>query len=221
MNVTSIASAARTVLVALLARAARFLYKFSEPMMAVGGVYLPLFLRLISTNMLVGLRAMGDIKKGQFIGKYVGELLTPEEAQHRRRMSKAAGKKDIYLFALDKFHDPSSADPRLRREPYEIDGEYMSGPTRFINHSCDPNLRVFAVVNDHANKPVHDLCFFALKDIDRYTELTFDYVDGVDGKKEIGRPRRPSKKESPDPERDGIENECLCGAKNCRRFLWI
>lgn len=97
-------------------------------------------------------------------------------------------------------------------EPYEIDGEFRAGPTRFINHSCDPNLRIFAVVTDHANKPFHDLCFFALKDITRETELTFDYTDGVkNGGKELS--------DLTDAENFN-KTECLCGAPNCRGYLW-
>lgn len=84
----------------------------------------------------------------------------------------------------------------------------MSGPTRFINHSCDPNLRIFARVGDHADKHIHDLALFAIKDIQRGEELTFDYVDGV--------------VEEPDEMDGSVEGmtACLCGSKNCRRFLW-
>jgi histone-lysine N-methyltransferase SUV39H len=186
-------------------------------MMVVDGVWSFSYLLPKVANILVGLRSRHNIKKGQFVGKYVGELLAPEVARERRRQAEKAGKKDIYLFAVDKFHDPTSNDPRLRREPYEIDGEYMSGPTRFINHSCDPNLRIFAVVNDHANKPVHELCFFAISDIDRFTELTFDYIDGVDGIKAAGGPKKDSKEK---PKESRNLNKCLCGARNCRQFIW-
>ncbi len=160
--------------------------------------------------MKTGLRSTEDIKKGQFVGVYVGELITSTEAAARRAASSKSQKKDVYLFALDKFSDPNSSDDRLRGEPYEIDGEYFAGPTRFINHSCNPNLRIFAVVRDLANKPFHDLCFFALKEIPRFTELTFDYTDGIQGRQEG----------------DGMEVEeegmsmCLCGEKNCRGMLW-
>ncbi|KAG4427183.1 Histone-lysine N-methyltransferase, H3 lysine-9 specific dim-5, partial [Cadophora sp. M221] len=103
------------------------------------------------------LRSTEDIKRGQFVGSYVGELITSQEALMRRDAASSFSHKDVYLFALDKFSDPKSQDPRLRDDPYEIDGEFFSGPTRFINHSCDPNLRIFAVVTDHANKPFHGL----------------------------------------------------------------
>ncbi|KAI6246071.1 Histone-lysine N-methyltransferase, H3 lysine-9 specific dim-5 [Erysiphe necator] len=155
-----------------------------------------------------GLRSTEDIKKGQFVDSYVGELITAEEANWRRAQSTKSQKKDVYLFALDKFTDPNSSDERLRGEPYEIDGEYFAGPTRFINHSCEPNLRIFAVVRDLANKPFHDLCFFALKEIPRFTELTFDYAGGVRGEEK-----------GIDHMEEGM-TRCLCGSKNCRNWLW-
>ncbi|KAG4428060.1 hypothetical protein IFR05_016455 [Cadophora sp. M221] len=120
-----------------------------------------------------------------------------------------------YLFALDKFNDPDSQDPRLRGDPYEIDGEFFSGPTRFINHSCDPNLRIFAVVTDHANKPFHGLSFFALRDIEKETELTFDYTDGVSYKKDDR-----NIDDLTDKEWATTVTKCLCGAANCRGYLF-
>ncbi|CAI4211966.1 unnamed protein product [Parascedosporium putredinis] len=94
--------------------------------------------------------------------------------------SRIAQRKDVYLFALDKFNDPDSLDPRLSQPALLVDGEFMSGPTRFINHSCEPNLRIYARVGDHADKHLHDLALFAITDIKRNTELTFDYIDGVE-----------------------------------------
>lgn len=151
-----------------------------------------------------------DIKKGQFIDKYVGEILTHKEANRRRRESNISRRKDVYLFALDKFADPQSDDPRLRGPPLEVDGEFASGPTRFINHSCDPNLRIFARVGDHVDRPLHDLAFFAICDIPRNVELTFDYVDGNEDEDEAIN----------DPARRGDMVKCLCGSPKCRKWLW-
>jgi histone-lysine N-methyltransferase SUV39H len=59
-----------------------------------------------------------------------------EEAQRQRDASAFSQQKDVYLFALDKFTGELSIDPRLAGPPYEVDGEVISGPTRFITHSC-------------------------------------------------------------------------------------
>ncbi|EKD15740.1 SET domain-containing protein [Drepanopeziza brunnea f. sp. 'multigermtubi' MB_m1] len=158
-----------------------------------------------------GVKSTEDIKRGQFVGEYVGEIITPAEANRRRQAATDRKKKDIYLFALDKFQDRESYDQRLRGEPYEIDGEFKSGPTRFINHSCEPNLRIFAVVTAHANKPFHQLCFFAAKDIPRETELTFDYTDGVtDARMDVEEAIAQDKELT----------KCLCGTPSCRGYLW-
>lgn len=153
----------------------------------------------------LGVSCPVSIKKGQFLDRYVGEVLTSAEADRRRDVSAISQRKDVYLFALDKFTSPDSLDPRLRGAPLEVDGEFMSGPTRFINHSCDPNLRIFARVGDHADKHLHDLAFFAKRDIAAGEELTFDYVDGDEqGRLEGGEGMTP----------------CLCRSRNCRKFLW-
>ncbi|KAF4962086.1 hypothetical protein FSARC_9820 [Fusarium sarcochroum] len=126
-----------------------------------------------------GVRSPVSIRKGQFVDRYLGEIITSTEADHRRSKSAISQRKDVYLFALDKFTDPNSFDPRLKGPSLEVDGEFMSGPTRFINHSCEPNMRIFARVGDHADKHIHDLALFAIRDIQKGQELTFDYVDGV------------------------------------------
>ncbi|OAA53047.1 histone-lysine N-methyltransferase [Cordyceps fumosorosea ARSEF 2679] len=148
-----------------------------------------------------GVRSAALIKRGQFVDRYLGEIITAEEADRRRANSAVSQQKDVYLFALDKFTDPDSLDPRLNGPPLEVDGEFMSGPTRFINHSCDPNLRIFARVGDHADKHIHDLALFAIKDIQRGEELTFDYVDGV-----------VDEQDDQDGNVDGM-TKCLCGRR--------
>ncbi len=155
-----------------------------------------------------GVRTLVDIEKGQFVDRYIGEVLTVQEANRRRAAATMARRKDVYLFALDKFSDAASLDQRLAGPPLECDGEFRAGPTRFINHSCDPNLRIFARVGDHADKHIHDLAFFAVRTIAAGDELTFDYVDGLE-----------------DMDSDAQQHvagmtPCLCKSANCRKFLW-
>ncbi len=157
-----------------------------------------------------GVKCPVDIKKGQFVDRYLGEIITSKEADRRRAESTISRRKDVYLFALDKFSDPDSLDPLLAAPPLEVDGEWMSGPTRFINHSCQPNMRIFARVGDHADKHIHDLALFAIEDIPAGDELTFDYVDGLE---EMG-----SDAHNPATTKD--MTKCLCKAKGCRGFLW-
>ncbi|TVY82814.1 H3 lysine-9 specific dim-5 histone-lysine N-methyltransferase, partial [Lachnellula suecica] len=157
-----------------------------------------------------GVRSKNDIKKGQFVDRYVGEIITAEETERRRQQSEVTQKKDVYLFELDKFKGDADRDPSLADTVF-VDGEFRAGPTRFINHSCEPNLRIFARVGDHALKRFHDLAFFAIKDVPAGTELTFDYVDGEDHRLEVDQ--RDSRKLKD-------MTKCLCGSDNCRGFLW-
>lgn len=157
-----------------------------------------------------GVRCPVPLRKGQFVDRYVGEVITNDEANRRREESSLAQRKDVYLFGLDKFSNPESLDELLSGPPLEVDGEYMSGPTRFINHSCEPNLRIFARVGDHVDKYIHDLALFAICDIPQNQELTFDYVPDF-GKMEL---------DSHDPLKTKDMTKCLCGTKKCRGFLW-
>jgi histone-lysine N-methyltransferase SUV39H len=170
-------------------------------------------------NVNTGVRAREDLKAGQFVDKYYGEIITPAEANRRREVGKHNSVKDLYLFALDKFNSPESEDPRLRGEPYEVDGQFMGGATRFINHSCDPNLRIMAVVSDRANKHLFELCFFALEEIPRLTELTFDYSAGTSTSRT--EDRNAIEQEAKIRQEKGMfTTKCLCGANNCRGWVW-
>lgn len=156
-----------------------------------------------------GVRCPVDIKEGQFVDKYLGEIITRKEADRRRAESAISQRKDVYLFALDKFEDADSDDPLLA-EPLEVDGEWMSGPSRFVNHSCKPNMRIFARVGDHADKYLHDLALFAIQDIPANTELTFDYVDGLED----------LDNDAHDPSKIKDMTRCRCNTDSCRGYLW-
>lgn len=133
-------------------------------------------------------------------------MITREEADRRQE---ASGKgKDSYLFTLDKFMPNNT-------HLYEIDGEFYGGPSRFINHSCDPNCVVYAVSRDKNNAFLYEIAFFTFRDIEAGEELTFDYKD-YDGTEQTDQEEREGTDEG--VEEDSIP--CLCGASNCRKWLW-
>lgn len=103
-----------------------------------------------------------------------------------------------YLFGLD-------WDPDLPEEDmFVVDGLKFGAPTRFMNHSCNPNCRMFPATRNQADQRLYDLAFFSLKEIPPGTELTFDY--------------------NPESEKvDHVDPQavaCLCGERNCRGQLW-
>ncbi|KAI5209657.1 hypothetical protein AUEXF2481DRAFT_89676 [Aureobasidium subglaciale EXF-2481] len=159
-----------------------------------------------------GLRCPENLRRGQYIDRYIGELITDAEADARE--SSSGPEKASYLFWLDKFANDDGLPGSLKTSDcYVADGQKMGGPTRFINHSCNPNCRLFTVSYNKYNRTIYDLAFFALTDIPAGTELTFDYMDLEEG--EAGQ----ATKEVVDE--DSVVVDCLCGAKNCRKKLWM
>ncbi|TKA68148.1 hypothetical protein B0A49_07517 [Cryomyces minteri] len=150
-----------------------------------------------------GLRCSQDLREGDFIDTYRGEIVTDAEANIRER--EAGLGKPSYLYVLDKF----GVDNGIAQEDlYVIDGEYLGGPTRFINHSCEPNCRQYTVSYNKYDFRVYEIALFAYRDIPAYEELLFDYMDKDD--------------DDPLTEPEGEHRaECNCGANNCRKWLWV
>jgi [histone H3]-lysine9 N-trimethyltransferase SUV39H len=142
-----------------------------------------------------GLRSPDPIRAGQFIDCYLGEVITKEEAELREA---AAGSQQnpSYLFSLDFLVDDDNI--------YVVDSQRLGSPTRFMNHSCEPNCKMFPISRHHADDRIYDLAFFSLRDIPPLTELTFDYNPGWKGDKTI----------------DPTAVKCLCGEPKCRGQLW-
>lgn len=113
-----------------------------------------------------GVRTEKTIAKGQYICEYVGEVITYEETEKRGKVYDAEGR--TYLFDLD-FHDKDN--------PYTVDAAKFGNVSRFINHSCDPNLGIWAVWDNCLDVNLPKLCLFTLRRIEANEELTFDYMN--------------------------------------------
>ncbi|KAJ6954282.1 hypothetical protein NC652_005885 [Populus alba x Populus x berolinensis] len=104
-----------------------------------------------------GLRLEEDISRGQFLIEYVGEVLDVHAYEARQKEYASKGHKHFYFMTLDGSE--------------VIDACVKGNLGRFINHSCDPNCRTEKwVVNG-------EICIglFALRDIKKGEEVTFDY----------------------------------------------
>lgn len=159
-----------------------------------------------------GVKALRKIFKGEFVCEYVGEIITHDEAERRGKIYDARGR--TYLFDLDF----NSSD-----NPYTIDAATYGNVSHFINHSCEPNLAVWAVWVDCLDPNLPSLALFALREIEKDEELTFDYMTSYGGNS------HPNS-----PEKDPLETEnnevcvynhkkrslCKCGTKSCRRYLF-
>lgn len=154
-----------------------------------------------------GLRCMQDLKRGQFIDTYRGEIITHEEAN--RRDGTRTQDQEIYLMGLDKWTEDQGGSQ------YVCDGMHFGGPTRFINHSCDPNCAIYTVSYNHADINIYDLAFFATEPIQAGTELTFNYVD--DDKTDIITEKKADEMQRENGYRPA---KCLCGSVRCRGYFF-
>ena len=77
-----------------------------------------------------------------------------------------------YLFDLD-FNSGSVGE-----NVYTVDAANYGNVAHFVNHSCDPNIAVFNVWIDCLDPDLPRLCMFAVRDIIKGEQLTFDYRQG-------------------------------------------
>ncbi|KFQ16557.1 Histone-lysine N-methyltransferase NSD2, partial [Leptosomus discolor] len=104
-----------------------------------------------------GLVAKRDIKKGEFVNEYVGELIDEEECMARIKYAHENDITHFYMLTIDK--------DRI------IDAGPKGNYSRFMNHSCQPNCETLKwTVNGDTR-----VGLFAVCDIPAGTELTFNY----------------------------------------------
>uniref|UniRef100_A0A8D0L4V1 Histone-lysine N-methyltransferase, H3 lysine-36 and H4 lysine-20 specific n=1 Tax=Sphenodon punctatus TaxID=8508 RepID=A0A8D0L4V1_SPHPU len=104
-----------------------------------------------------GLQAKRDIRKGEFVNEYVGELIDEEECRTRIRYAQEHDITNFYMLTLDK--------DRI------IDAGPKGNYARFMNHFCQPNCETqkWSVNGDTR------VGLFAIVNIKAGTELTFNY----------------------------------------------
>uniref|UniRef100_A0A8K9Y444 Nuclear receptor binding SET domain protein 2 n=1 Tax=Oncorhynchus mykiss TaxID=8022 RepID=A0A8K9Y444_ONCMY len=104
-----------------------------------------------------GLVALRDIKKGEFVNEYIGELIDEEECRSRIKYYQENDITHFYMLTIDK--------DRI------IDAGPKGNYSRFMNHSCQPNCDTQKwTVNGDTR-----VGLFAVCDIPAGTELTFNY----------------------------------------------
>jgi histone-lysine N-methyltransferase SUV39H len=108
-----------------------------------------------------GLKARRPVQRGEFIDRYVGEVLTPAQADERADI--------IYQFDLDYCFNPDE------QGEYVVDAKSKGGVGRFMNHSCEPNCHVRPMFIWGRDETLPEIGFFASRDIKDGEELTFDY----------------------------------------------
>ncbi|EZA60650.1 putative histone-lysine N-methyltransferase NSD2 [Ooceraea biroi] len=110
-----------------------------------------------------GLRTLEDIKAGQFVIEYVGEVIDEAEYKCRLHRKKELKNENFYFLTIDNNRT--------------IDAEPKGNLSRFMNHSCAPNCETQKwTVNGDTR-----IGLFALRDIESGEELTFNYNLASDG----------------------------------------
>jgi hypothetical protein len=176
-----------------------------------------------------GVKAGSDIKAGQFIIEYVGEVISIDEALRRMGLDKNAIRENEMSALTDSdsesenfrtiskkrlksfmHRSKSTEDPNTSETPKAkkirhfytltltgnecIDASRKGNLARFINHSCNPN----AITQKWLVLGEIRVGIFALRDIKKGEEITFDYQF----------------------ERFGaFRQKCFCGSENCRKYL--
>ncbi|XP_076830304.1 histone-lysine N-methyltransferase NSD2 [Brachyhypopomus gauderio] len=122
-----------------------------------------------------GLVALRDIKKGEFVNEYVGELIDEEECRARIKYAQENDITHFYMLTIDK--------DRI------IDAGPKGNYSRFMNHSCQPNCETQKwTVNGDTR-----VGLFAVCDIPAATELTFNYnLDCLGNEKTVCRCGAPN-----------------------------
>ena len=129
-----------------------------------------------------GLFAVQNIKKGSKIIEYIGDKVTKKEGDKRADKQIKQFKKNInngmvYIFELNKL--------------YDIDGFVSYNHAKLINHSCNPNCEVEIINNE--------IWISAIKNIKKYTELSYNYGYSYDT--------------------DYVDHICKCGSSNCVGYI--
>ncbi|CAL8298693.1 unnamed protein product [Arctogadus glacialis] len=122
-----------------------------------------------------GLICLRDIKKGEFVNEYIGELIDEEECRARIRFAQENNISHFYMLTIDK--------DRI------IDAGPKGNYSRFMNHSCQPNCETQKwTVNGDTR-----VGLFAVCPIPAGTELTFNYnLDCLGNEKTVCRCGAPN-----------------------------
>ncbi|KAG9093778.1 hypothetical protein FS749_013757 [Ceratobasidium sp. UAMH 11750] len=159
-----------------------------------------------------GVFAGEHIPAGAYLGVYTGELLTEGFADKRAQVYDEFGR--TYILNID-FHHLSANGTGA--PDYAMDAFHAGNFTRFLNHSCRPNLVLSALYVEEPDIRKPWLALFSDKDIKPGQELTFSYTgmdaDDPEDQAKIAEAKR--KGASGKSKRGKVFEECLCGAEGC------
>ncbi|KAI7829090.1 hypothetical protein BX661DRAFT_142495 [Kickxella alabastrina] len=149
-----------------------------------------------------GARALRPLRRGEYVCRYTGELITYEDSTLRD-----VDNTSTYLFDLD--HEITLEDSNR----FAIDAQKFGNISHFFNHSCEPNLVIRAAYINHLDQRLHELAFFACRDVKLGEELTFDYSPSI-------ALTVPSSKDDHESNETYKKFRCYCDTPRCRKVMF-
>ncbi|GMS93041.1 hypothetical protein PENTCL1PPCAC_15216, partial [Pristionchus entomophagus] len=145
--------------------------------------------------------AYENITKGTFCGEYTGEVITAHEALLREDQSYQME----MPYVRAKRDDVDGKKRTKTHRKLVIDAINFGNETRFVSHSCSPNLAIVPVYVERYGGHYNRMAFVANRDIAIGEELTIDY-----------RPHLKLENKEKNNPLPFFEN-CLCGnEENCK-----
>ncbi|KAK6977890.1 hypothetical protein R3P38DRAFT_2581066, partial [Favolaschia claudopus] len=154
-----------------------------------------------------GIRSPREVKKGAVLGLHTGLAANSTFLRPRRDAKSVDEGHREHIFDLD-YNDGDAPEDEL----FSVDSFECGNWTRFVNHSCSPNVRVQPIVYDTLpEQRIAFLAFIALVDITANTEFCIDYS-----------PRAQGNTSNATTELDAAGGtKCLCESVNCRGQIYL
>ncbi|KAK3239318.1 hypothetical protein CYMTET_50748 [Cymbomonas tetramitiformis] len=141
-----------------------------------------------------GVRTTEPIARGAFVVEYFGEVITDQEAEDRGK-----GYDEDHCSYLYDLNRLDVEENHKHSSNFVLDAMIFGNISRFINHSCEPNLRPIQVLYDSMDESMPHIGLYAINSIKAGTELTYNY-----GYELLTHTRL----------------DCRCGTKTCRGRLY-
>ena len=154
-----------------------------------------------------GLVTKRELREGQFVCEYAGEVLGREVAKARALRQTAEGKAN-YILVLREHAGGTEVARTI------VDPTVVGNIGRYLNHSCSPNLTMLPI---RVDSTVPRLALFASRDISEGEELCFDYASPEGRAGDVGG-EKPQWIEIED-KNGPLRCRCQCGALSCRGLL--
>ena len=154
-----------------------------------------------------GLLCVKNIKPGEYLLPYYGELISTCETNKRLQTYE---KKSLNTYILT-IKEHISDDMIIVTN---VDATYYGGLARFVNHSCVPNCKIVMIRTDKSVVAIP--CLVSLRYIPKGEQLTFNYAEGqeddncnVDDKRKRMRSYKYSRSKT----------KCNCHSTLCYGYL--